>query len=154
MRIVTAAGAVSLTVAAYFIPVANAGSPTRASWAAAANRDCAAANANVRALPKPTTRRRLIDDVRSTLIISKRVTRQLSLIPSPSRERSAIGKLLANSRRQNSIVQNQLLPALINGSQSRAQNAVAVLDPLGRSFNRMARALGARICAENPEPQG
>lgn len=133
---------------------AAAGSPTRASWAAAANRDCAAVNAKVRAMPKPKTLRLLIADTRSTLALSKRVTRKLSLIPRPLPERALIAKLLANSRVQNRIFQDQLLPALTAGDAAGVQQAANELKPLGPAFNRMARSLGARICAENPAPQG
>jgi len=133
---------------------ASAGAPTRGGWALAANQDCAAANSRIRALPLPATRKLLVRDTRSTLAISKQVTRQLSLIPRPKRERPAILKLLANSRTQNGIVQKRLLPALVRKNQRLVQRAAVQLKPLGTRFNRMARALGARVCAENPAPHG
>lgn len=133
---------------------ASAGSPTRASWALAANRVCASANTRIRALPTPLTAKLLIRDTRSTLAISKQVTQQLSLIPAPKRERATIGKLLTNSRAQNSIVQHRLLPALVARKQSRVRQVAARLRPLGTRFNKLARSLGARVCAENPAPHG
>jgi hypothetical protein len=133
---------------------AAAGQPTRASWAAAGNRHCAVANAQVRALPKATTRAPLIADIRHTLVIAKRLTRELGLIPKPSHEVHLIGELLANSRKQDSIVQRQLLPALIKRQAHRVQRAATELKPLGTRYNKIARTLGARICAESPTPSG
>jgi uncharacterized coiled-coil protein SlyX len=150
-----AATAVAVILAALLLVAkASAGSPTRASWALAANRDCAAANTRIRALPLPQTSKLLIRDTRSTLAISKQVTRQLSLIPRPRRERAAILKLLTNSRTQNRIVHEQLLPALVGKNQQRIQRTAAELKPLGTRFNKLARSLGARVCAENPAPHG
>jgi hypothetical protein len=105
-------------------------------------------------MPKPKTLRLLIADTRSTLALSKRLTRQLSVIPRPLSERGLIAKLLANSRAQNRIFQDQLLPALTARDEAAIQQAANELKPLGPAFNKMARSLGARICAENPAPQG
>jgi hypothetical protein len=144
----------ALVVALLVASEAGAGSPTRASWAAAANRYCSVASAQVIALPKPTTLPRLIADFRGTLVIAKRETRQLARIARPPRERSLIGKLLANSRKQDSISQ-KLLQALIEGDLSRARFLGTEIDPLNTRYDKIARKLGARICAEiNPFPSG
>lgn len=147
------AGAATLA-ALLVVSQASAGSPTRASWAAAANQKCAAANARIRALPKATTLPVLIRDTRSTLGVSKQLTNQLSLIPVPRRERMSVHTLLTNSRAQNSIVEERLLPALRTGAQSRVHQVTAELKPLGTRFNKLARSLGAVVCAENPAPHG
>ena len=148
------AACAALVVALLVATEATAGSPTRASWAAAANRYCTVGNAQIRALPKVTTGARLIGDSRAILVVAKRETRQLARIPRPPRERSLIGKLIANSRKQDTIVQKQLLPALIRGDSSRVQYLLSELKPLGTRYNKIARRLGARICAKNPSPAG
>lgn len=148
------AACAALGVALLVATEATAGSPTRASWAAAANRYCSVGNAQIRALPKMTTGARLIHDIRATLVIARRETRQLARIPRPPRERSLIGKLIANSRKQNTIFQKQLLPALLRGDSSRVQYLLSELKPLGTRYNKIARRLGARICAQNPSPSG
>ena len=154
MKATALAACAALVVALLAATVAVAGSPTRASWAAAANRYCTVANTQIRALPKVTTRAQLIGDSRAILVIAKRETRQLARILRPPRERSLIGKLIANSRKQNTIFQKQLLPALISGDSSRVQYLLSELKPLGIRYNKIARRLGARICAQTPSPSG
>jgi hypothetical protein len=60
-----------------------------------------------------------------------------------------IRKLLTISRTQNRIIQDQILPALIAHDQAGLQQALGYLKPLIPQFNRVARTLGARICAQN-----
>ena len=154
MKATALAACAALVVALLVATEATAGSPTRASWAAAANRYCTVANTQIRALPKVTTRAQLIGDSRAILVIARRETRQLVRILRPPRERSLIGKLIANSRKQNTIVQKQLLPALSRGDSSRVQYLLSELKPLGTRYNKIARRLGARICAQTPSPSG
>jgi hypothetical protein len=135
-------------------PQAGAGSPTKASWAAAANKACGASYAKVDALPRPTTRALLIADLHATLQISKRLMHQLSQIPAPAAERGTIGQLLTLENSGDGIVDQKLLPALLNGDQAAAARFAAQSNRIGARFNTIARTLGARICAENPVPQG
>jgi hypothetical protein len=151
--VVGAVGAVALTAFVSVPPVA-AGAPTRASWAAAANRTCAAGYAEIRALPKPKTKSIFIADVRRTLRIGKRLTRQLSAIPAPPSERGTIRKLVTAGRALNRGIQLRLLPAMVKGNWDVAQRITESMDPLNARFNRLSRSLGARVCAENPAPRG
>lgn len=132
---------------------AAAGGPTKAGWAAAANKACAASYAQVRALPRPATRDVLVADLRATLRLSKQLTHELSQIPAPPSERRMIGQLLTLANAGNKIVEQKLLPALINGDQIAVKRFAAQSDRIGARFNTIARALGARTCAENPQPQ-
>lgn len=152
-KVSAAAGAVTV-VGLLVVNQGAAGSPTRASWSTDANRDCAVIYARIRALPKPTTKQRFIADTRSALRLAKLLVRQLSRIPVPDAMHQRVHKLLTNQRTQDRIFEYQLLPALTNGEQKRIQRAAKELQPLDAQFNRLARSLGARVCAENPSPQG
>jgi hypothetical protein len=152
-KLLAAAGLIML-VGLLFVAQAIAGTPTRASWAAAANHVCASMNAKVRALPKPITPARYLVDIRGTLRIAKQGTRELAQIPAPKSEASTIGKLLAVSRSQNRLVQRQFLPALLAGDVQRAKRIAKQGSRLNTQLNRMARSLAARVCAKNPAPQG
>ena len=146
--------ATTIVLALVLGPGASAGTPTTATWAAAANAVCASGNAGIRALPKPTTPALLVGDIRKTLTLAQHLTSRLAQIPRPPAESRAIGTLLSVSRTQNSIVAQRLLPALVRGDQAAATSAGNALGPLDTRFNRLARSLGARVCAENPAPAG
>jgi hypothetical protein len=150
---VASAGAVAIATL-LLAGQAAAGAPTKASWAAAANRACAGSYATVRALPKPTTHARLIATLRGLLRVGEQLTNQLARIPAPRAERQPIAKLLYVSRRQDSLIKHRLLPAVFQGDFLLYQRTATQLTPLGRLFNRLSRSLGARVCAENPSPQG
>jgi hypothetical protein len=146
--------AIAMLLALVVASQAGAGQPTAAAWATAANRACVASYAKVKALPRPTTAGILITDLRATLRISKQLTRQLTLIPAPESKRRMIGRLVTLANSGNSIVEQKLLPALLNGDEKAATRLAAQSNQIGARFNTIARALGARICAENPAPQG
>src|SRR5262249_55760793 len=76
---------------------ASAASPTRASWAAAANRRCAVAYAAIRRLPAITTAT-FVPDLRATLRIGRTLNNQLAAIPAPASERASVRRLIAISR--------------------------------------------------------
>src|SRR5262249_620384 len=123
------------------------------SWAAAANKLCAQANTFVRSLPKPTTRARLVADIRAIDRYAERWLPRFAAIPQPLSERAAIQDLIATFRKE-SRVDNQLLPAFLRGDQATAQALSAQADRLDSHFNAAARRLGAHTCALNPEPSG
>lgn len=128
--------------------------PTKASWATAANASCRVANAEVRKLPKITTAQVLLADLRATGRISVQLTAKLAAIPRPSSERVMIASLLTNYRTATRLIVEQLVPALERGDQALASRLVDKLDKLDPQGNRLALALGARVCAQNPEPSG
>ena len=145
-----------LVLAALLVAVgdANAAAPTRASWAAAANKRCAVAYAAIRRLPKLTTAT-IVPDLRATLRIGKALTTQLAAIPAPANERATVRRLIAISRGEIVLLQ-QYLAAIDAGDQAAVKRLAAKIanDRSGDRFNAFARSLGARVCAENPEPQG
>jgi hypothetical protein len=128
--------------------------PTRASWAAAANRVCTASYAQIRALPKPRTHALYVSDVRKDLQIAQQVDARLAAIPRPAAERPKIAKLLTLSHQQEAVIEHAFLPALLQGDFLALERASARLKPLGNLSNKLARALGARVCAQDPSPQG
>jgi hypothetical protein len=128
--------------------------PTKASWATAANASCRVLNAEVRKLPKVTTAKVLLADVRATGRISVQLTAKLAAIPRPSSERVMITSLLTSYRTATRLIVEQLVPALERGDQALASRLVDKLDKLDPQGNRLALALGARVCAQNPEPSG
>ena len=141
-------------LAVVVVAQAGAAGPSRTSWASTANKACAVSYAKTEALPRPTTSDLLISDLRATLRISKQLTQQLSRIPSPSSERRSIGNLLTLANSGNSVVEKKLVPALLSGDQVAVTRFAAQSEQIGDRFNNVARMLGARICAENPTPQG
>jgi hypothetical protein len=150
---VASAGAVALATL-LLAGQAAAGAPTKASWAAAANRACADNYATVRTLPKPTTHARLIAFLRGSARIEQQLTGQLARIPVPRAERQPIAKLLYVSRKEISLVKYRLLPAVLQGDFLLYQRTAVQLNPLGKLFNKLSRSLGARVCAEDVSPQG
>jgi hypothetical protein len=132
---------------------AAAVTPTRSTWAAAANAVCRVAYAKIRKLPKDTTPALVLADGRATARIGKRMDAQVAAIPRPAGAQVAIAALVANSHAEERLFA-QLLQALASGNVPAAQAAAKKLGPLGTKYNRAARALGASVCAENPQPSG
>ena len=151
MRLRLASATVVVIIGA--VGSAGASTPTRASWAAAANKICGKANAFVRSLPTPTTQKVFIADARATIRISPGVDRALAAIPRPANERSKIQALIAASQLETSLLP-QFLRAMTRNDQGSMRRLGGRLDRLDSRFNALARQLGARVCAENPEPQG
>jgi hypothetical protein len=133
---------------------AVASPPTRASWAAAANKHCAVANAKVRRLPKIAAST-LIPDIRATLRIGKVLTAQLAAIPVPVSERATVRTLMAISHGQIALLQ-KYVDAVDAGDLAAVKRLTTTIanDRSGDRYNAVARSLGARVCAENPDPQG
>jgi hypothetical protein len=134
--------------------LATAASPTRASWAAAANTSCATVNAYVRSRPAPQTVAQLILFYRDVLAKTKPEASALASIPAPAADRPAIARLVAILRLQNREVEHQLIPAFVRREQAAVESVGALLVRQGSRFNAIARSLGARVCAENPSPGG
>jgi hypothetical protein len=135
-------------------PHAWAGSPTKATWAAAANLACWTANAKIRALPKPSSRRILIANVRAGYRIQSRLTHQLYVIARPKNELYEINVFLETARAQDLVVAHYLLPALRSGSSGAINRVAYTAQHLAKQYDRMALALGAHICADDPAPLG
>jgi len=147
-------GVLASVIAATSAAATTTPTPTKASWATAANASCHVANAEVRRLPRITTAQVLLADVRATGRISVKLTAKLAAIPRPSSERVMIASLLTNYRTATRLILEQLVPALERGDQALASRLVDKLDELDPQANRLALALGARVCAQNPEPSG
>ncbi len=145
-----------LAVAAALVAVGHAGAaaPTRATWAGAANKRCAVAYAAIRRLPTITTAT-FVSDLRATLRIGKTLNNQLAAIPVPASEVPTVRKLIAISRGQATLLE-QYLAAIDAGDQATVKRLATRIakDTSGDRFNAIARSLGARVCAENPQPQG
>jgi hypothetical protein len=149
-------GVIALIVVACALAAAvpaSAGTPTKASWAAAANSTCRVAYARIRKLPKATTPALFLADARATLRIATPMDSRVAAIPRPAGERAQIAALVANSRAQEPLFQ-KLIQALARGDGVTAQGIVKKLGPIGDRYNRLALALGATVCAENPQPSG
>jgi hypothetical protein len=65
-----------------------------------------------------------------------------------------ITSLLTSYRTATRLIVEQLVPALERGDQAVASRLVDKLDKLDPQGNRLALALGASVCAQNPEPSG
>src|SRR5262249_22906036 len=128
--------------------------PTTAGWARAADAVCAVVNAGVRKLPAPTSNDGLVADLRAITRLSVDEHARLSAIPRPAGDRTSIARLLTILRTQNRIFSSELIPALQRNDTVAATRLFRQNDQLGREFNALARRLGARICAENPQPSG
>jgi hypothetical protein len=99
-----------------------------------------------------TTRDLAVADLRAVVRLSKHLTQQLSRIPVPPSERSTVGQLLQLAISGNSILERQLVPALLMDDEVAVARYSTQSSQIGARFNAVARALGARICAENPAP--
>ena len=132
---------------------ATAAAPTKASWANAANAACRTENASIRALPPELSTTALIGDLAAITVAVTHADEQIAAIPYPAVEKQTIDGLLAKVRTQLHLVTRQLLPILEHrGSAARARALVKEVSSLNVSYNADARALDARVCAENPVP--
>lgn len=135
---------------------ASAATPTKKSWATAANEACRIANAEIRRLPRITSHTSLgllIADLRASERGFASREAKLAAIPRPSSERTAIASLLRTGQTALRLGE-QLIPAAERGDQAAFSRLQTMLDKLNTQYNRLAIALGARVCAENPEPSG
>jgi hypothetical protein len=132
---------------------ATAATPTKQSWATAANAACRTANAKVRRLPTITSSQVWVTDSQAILRMASWLDAKLAAIPRPTNERKAIASLLATSQTQDRLLR-EAIPAMEHGDQVALSPLVTELQKLGNQYNRIALALGARVCAENPAPSG
>ncbi len=65
-----------------------------------------------------------------------------------------IASLLTNYRTATRLIVEQVVPALERGDQALASRLGDKADKLDTQSNRLALALGARVCTQNPEPNG
>ena len=133
---------------------AAAATPSKSSWARAANSICARADAEVRMLPTPTSKRILIADIRAMAAIATRAYADLAAIPVPRSERHQVELLVAVGRRGTSLSVHQLVSAVQRNDSTAARRLERRLTESESRYNATARALGARVCAENPAPSG
>jgi hypothetical protein len=124
---------------------------TTASWAKAANNVCAEENAQIRMLPRISSRN-LISDLRATVRIASRADAELSAIPRPPTVNRSLKEMLSIIREQSALVTNQLLPALKRGDSAAYRRVGKTINGLNARYNALARSLGANVCAENPQP--
>jgi hypothetical protein len=148
----------SPTLIAFIAALAAAGSataatPTKASWATAADATCRTVNAQIRRLPKITSNQVFVADLRATVRIGAAMNAKLAAIPRPASERKAIGSLLAITVAQQRLF-DEMIPAVQRGDQATMSRLAAKGDKLNTQYNRLALTLGARVCAENPQPSG
>ena len=94
-----------------------------------------------------------MSDTQAMLRMASSLDATLAAIPRPSNEGKAIASLLATERAQERLLR-EAIPAMARGDQA----AVSILAPeserLSNRYNRIALALGASVCAENPVPSG
>jgi hypothetical protein len=132
---------------------ATAATPTKTSWATSANTACRTANAQIRRLPKVTSNQVFVADLRATVRIGASMNAKLAAIPRPASERKAIGSLLAITVAQQRLFA-EMIPAVQQGDQATMSRLATKGDKLNTQYNRLALALGAHVCAENPQPSG
>jgi len=132
---------------------ATAVTPTKTSWATSANTACRTANAQIRKLPKVTSNQIFVADLRATVGIGPPMNAKLAAIPRPASERKAIASLLAITRTQQHLLA-AMVPAAQRGDQATMSRLVTNGDKLNTHYNQLALALGAHVCAENPQPSG
>jgi hypothetical protein len=129
-----------------------AATPTKESWATAANNVCRTGDAAVRKLPKLTAQTYLAD-LSATLRIAEWADRKLAVIPRPPSELRMITSFLATSKKVERV-QAQVGSALVRGDKAALKPLLAEAGRLDTQYNHQALALGARVCAQSPTPSG
>jgi hypothetical protein len=129
-----------------------AATPTKGSWATAANSICRTGNAAVRKLPKITAQTYLAD-LSATIRIAAWEDGKLAVIPRPPSEVKMITSFLATSQKAEGVLE-QVGSAVVRGDKASLKPLLAEGAKLGAQYNRQALALGARVCAQNPTPSG
>jgi hypothetical protein len=132
---------------------ATAATPTKKSWAAAANAACRTVNAKVRKLPTVTSSQVWVSDTQAILRMASSLDAKLAAIPRPSIERTAIASLLATARTQERLLRGAI-PAMERGDQAALSTVATENERLSNRYNTLSLALGASVCAENPVPSG
>jgi hypothetical protein len=135
------------------VPAAEGSSPTKASWAKAADAICARADAKVRHLPKITTNAIFVSDFKAIVRLDTSLDGSLAAVPAPPAESLTIASLLANDRSQRRLIAEGLV-ALARGKSSRSSALFKQAEGLGTAYDRIARSLGASVCAISPTPDG
>ena len=143
-----------IAATAAFVAAASAATatPTKASWASAANNICRTGNAAIRRLPRITAQT-FLADLSATLRIAAWENGKLAVVPRPASELKLITSFLATSQKQEGAVE-QVDAAVMRGDKAALKPLLAEAARLGTQYNRQALALGARVCAQNPTPSG
>ncbi len=126
--------------------------PTKGSWATAANGICRAGNAAIRKLPRITAQTYLAD-LSATIRIAAWEDGKLAVIPRPPSELKMITSFLATSQKAEGVLE-RVGSAVVRGDKAALKPLLADGAKLGAQYNRQALALGARVCAQNPTPSG
>jgi hypothetical protein len=124
-----------------------AASDTASSWAAEANRICAAADDEIDMLPAPRSASELSSFFASVTVMNKRWNDELTALGAPpgaERRFDRLAKLLAEDER----LLDRLLAALTAGDRKAFAAAMAEYEAVGERQDALWRALGAKRCAE------
>jgi hypothetical protein len=142
-----------IVVFATFAAAATAATPTKRSWATAANGICHTANAEVRKLPTITSTQVWVSDSRTILRLTASFDAKIAAIPQPPSERNLIASLLATERTGERLLREEIA-ALQRGDRVTLTLLGPEANNATKTYNSQARQLGAWVCAENPVPSG
>jgi hypothetical protein len=142
-----------LLVALLMAAAAAGATPTRASWAKAANSVCAVENTQVRSLPKVTSQT-FLADLEAIAKYATQAVNRLAAIPPPPAEGELIASMIAKIKAQNKLVLGTAIPAARHGDAATTNSAMARVGKLGDQATTVARRVGAATCAANPTPNG
>jgi hypothetical protein len=142
-----------LALAAVWVGPATASSPTKASWARAANAVCRSVNGDVQHLPTLTSAGTAVSDLRAIERITLTADTEIAAIPRPLIERGSIERLLSNQASQRSVAAQIALAVKRNDALGESSHG-AQLAKLSRKYNAIAQSLGAAVCADTPTPSG
>ncbi len=129
--------------------------PTRASWAKAANVVCATADGQVRALPVVTVSTFLSDSIAWSRI-GETTVKAFDAIPRPQSEAGTIATMATIEEKEELLLRASIAayergPAF---AKAWAKTYGAKASAMNTHFNALARQVGANVCAENPSPSG
>lgn len=146
-RLATLVAAVAISTALAVTTRAAAGSPTRASWTAAANGICTTGNTQIRRLPTGKAPAVLAANFRVMTRIVNRENAKLSVLPRPVSELPNINFFLSKSRALAPIY-DQAARAEDKNDKSGVTNVLTMINKVRYWYDFAARVLGARVCAE------
>jgi hypothetical protein len=131
------------------IAVASGASPSRTSWARAANAICTAENVEIARLPDAKTTALLISEFPTVIRFQESVDSKMAAVPRPDNERAMIASLLALDRKVEVVGMTKLLPEIRRHPSSWSASQInRKFQTLGGKYNALARELGATVCAE------
>ena len=96
----------------------------------------------------------LLADLQAIGRLSASETAKLAAIPRPSSERKQIGSFLTTARTEHRLIVEQMIPAAQRGDQAALSRLATKKDKLSAQYNRLAFAVAAGVCAEDPQPSG